>query len=108
MTLQEQADILAAALAGKTLERCRRTFPNEWRDNPCTPNTGLNFQDYIYRVKVPTPLVLHRYIILTRAGQWKMTQFFYSSPEEALKHCMSITSATSATPAPWTRIEVPE
>lgn len=105
MTLQEQANILAAALAGKALERCHRAFPNEWRDSPYTPDTRLNFQDHIYRVKVPPPRILHQYIILTRAGQQKMTQYFYPSPEEALKHSMS---SISAIPAPWTRIEVPE
>jgi len=167
MTLQEQANILAAALAGKDILVQKRIGGPPWRTASSPDYTRFNFQDYIYEVAdmEPKPLsieaqarilgaaslgepleatnfpicddsiwrqvtlphtfdftkiayrvaeerpktrVLHQYIILTRAGQRKMTQFFYTSPEEALKHCMSVTSATSATPVPWTRIEVPE
>lgn len=104
MTLQEQANILAAALAGKALERCPRAFPNEWRDSPYTPDTRLNFQDHIYRVKVPSPRILHQYIIRMTSGDYKTTISFHANADEVYQKC----GYRNAKPAPWTRIEVPE
>ncbi len=101
MTLQEQADILAAAVAGKTLEQKSKHITEDWRLTP--PDHQFSFDYNVYRVK-EEPRILHQYIIKPFNKRLCLTYHFYATAEEARVDCPF---GEIVGPASWTRIEVP-
>lgn len=101
MNLNQQAAIIAAAIAGEEL-KLRQIGATKWTNFKPHPDMTFNFKGFEYAVAKPELRVLHQYIVRMTSGNYKMTLSFYASPEEVYAK----TGYRDAQPAAWTRIEV--
>lgn len=92
-TLQEQLNIIQAAINGKEIE-FYIPINKEWRTKNTTINKEFDFIDIKYRIK-PKEQELHQYLIYnSHTKQFSVTVGLYPSLENCMETLKSNTHAT--------------
>lgn len=110
MTLQEQLEIIQAAIAEKEIQYyCK--WDNTWRPTAVTENSIFNFDNIKYRIK-PEPkkeIKLHQYLIKNiKSNIYFSSQEFYPSLNNCILNYQNLRTFEVIKVLPHTEITVTE